>query len=176
MFVCLLVCMCVCARATCATYIKGFSKRLPREPTISPSVQNAWPRKSCEKTRKKTRGAENRHTFAGGKPEERVAQWIVCQDVFAISFFWRWLLQMQHFTPRWSSFCKMLLVYFRNISKFCELNDLWMSWGFSSWTYTGNNHFHHTIFHDASCGINFRQTEQTAIIQISRDTECKLFN
>lgn len=37
---------CVCM-VTCATYIKGFSKRLPREPTISPSVQNAWPRKSC---------------------------------------------------------------------------------------------------------------------------------
>lgn len=32
------------------TYIKGFSKRPPREPTISPSVQNAWPRKSCKHT------------------------------------------------------------------------------------------------------------------------------
>lgn len=28
-------------------HIRGFSRRLPAEPTISPRVQNAWPRKSC---------------------------------------------------------------------------------------------------------------------------------
>lgn len=28
-------------------HVRGFSRRLPAEPTISPRVQNAWPRKSC---------------------------------------------------------------------------------------------------------------------------------
>lgn len=28
-------------------HVSGFSRRLPDEPTISPSVQKAWPRKSC---------------------------------------------------------------------------------------------------------------------------------
>lgn len=28
-------------------HIRGFSRRLPAEPTISPRVQKAWPRKSC---------------------------------------------------------------------------------------------------------------------------------
>lgn len=40
---CVIVCMCT----MCTTYVKVFSKQLPREPTISPSVQTAWPRKSC---------------------------------------------------------------------------------------------------------------------------------
>lgn len=29
------------------TYVRGFSRRLPEDPTISPRVQKAWPRKSC---------------------------------------------------------------------------------------------------------------------------------
>lgn len=32
------------------THIKGLSRRLPSEPTTSPSVQKAWPRKSCTHT------------------------------------------------------------------------------------------------------------------------------
>lgn len=29
------------------THVRGFSRRLPGDPTISPRVQKAWPRKSC---------------------------------------------------------------------------------------------------------------------------------
>lgn len=42
---------CVFRRRT--TYVKGFSKRHPREPKISPSVQKAWPRKSCKGARRR---------------------------------------------------------------------------------------------------------------------------
>lgn len=38
------------------SHVRGFSRRLPAEPTISPSVQKAWPRKSCRGHRVTHRG------------------------------------------------------------------------------------------------------------------------
>lgn len=94
------VCVCVCA--TCATYIKGFSKRLPREPTISPSVQNAWPRKSCKKHTRKHMGWKIETHLQEEEPRNKLHSESFIKMFYAISLFCRSLFQMQHFTPRWS--------------------------------------------------------------------------
>lgn len=86
---------CVCM-VTCATYIKGFSKRLPREPTISPSVQNAWPRKSCVKNiqvnpwnRNKKKSLKSRAISCREKHSSR------CSGYFCI-----WHIKFQKFSKR----------------------------------------------------------------------------
>ena len=80
--------------ASAPTHPRGFSKRLPIDPTTSPRVQWAWPRKSCRDDERRVNFIKNKHT--------RCAKVLSYPSFLYVHYF---LISLQIKLPGNSHFC-----------------------------------------------------------------------